>query len=226
MNTSHAFLAAATLLAFTACESELASDVNQDRIHTVYELFYNADEDITRARATFSLGSETGTRLELTDAATVTFDGEPLQWNDVISFYELEMAGFRQNGTFSYTDLNDETFVNPASITATDFPDDNADIEQGRAYELTWDGPALGDDQTISLTLLTQNAVGNDRLFLEADRGATKIVLPGNDLDNLVSGPATLVLDRFEDSPLAQGTGAEGKVIGHYRAKSVTVMVD
>ena len=47
-----AFLLGITLMA-TACQTENSADVNQDRIYTQYELFYNANEDITYARAWF-----------------------------------------------------------------------------------------------------------------------------------------------------------------------------
>lgn len=217
--------AAVAALALTSCESELASAVDQDRIHTVYELFYNANEDVTKARATFYFGSETGTRLELDGDAGVSFEGEDLNWQQALAYYEVELAGFRESGSFRFVNTEGAAFTNAVAITATDFPAEPADVPRDASYELAWDGPALGEDQTVSLTLLTEEVAGNDRLFWANDAGMEKILLPRDDLEKLTVGDATLVLDRFEDGELTEATSAGGKTIGHYRARNAEVQI-
>jgi len=59
------------------CGGEESSVVKQDRIHTAYWLYVDANTDITYSRATFRLGHVLGTVLELTDLATVTFNDQP-----------------------------------------------------------------------------------------------------------------------------------------------------
>lgn len=217
--------AAVAALTLTSCESELASAVDQDRIHTVYELFYNANEDITLARATFYFGSETGTRLELDGDAGVSFEGEDLEWQQTLAYYEAEFSGFRESGSFRFVNTEGAAFTNGVTVTPTDFPAEPADVRRDASYELAWDGPALGEDQTVSVTLLTEEVAGNDRLFWANDAGMEKILLPRDDLEKLTVGDATLVLDRFEDGDLAEATSAGGKVIGHYRARNAEVEV-
>ena len=221
------FLAtAACAAALAACESELASDVSQDRIYTAYELFYDANDDITRARATFFLGSATGTRLELTDGAAVSFEGEELAWRPALAFYELELAGFRREGRFSYTDLDGETYVNPAAVATTDLPEALPAIARDRAYEIAWDGPPLGERESVVITVLTREAAGGDGLFTEASRGATRVILPADDVNRLLLGPAEVILARFEDADLSEGTNDGGKVTSHYRAPVVETVVE
>lgn len=217
--------AAVAALALTSCESELASAVDQDRIHTVYELFYDANEDVTKARATFFFGSETGTRLELDGDAGVSFEGEDLNWQQALAYYEVELAGFRESGSFRFVNTEGAAFANAVAITPTDFPAEPADVPRDASYELAWDGPALGEDQTVSLTLLTEEVAGNDRLFWANDAGMDKILLPRDDLEKLTVGDATLVLDRFEDGELIEATSAGGKTIGHYRARNAEVQI-
>ena len=48
-----------------SCNREESNTVEQDRIFTEYELFYNANEDKTYARATFKFSNVFGTKLEL-----------------------------------------------------------------------------------------------------------------------------------------------------------------
>ena len=102
-------------LAATGCgTSEDSDDVNQARIYTDYELFYNANEDVTHAIARFRFGGPFGTILELTGSsgAGVTFDGQPLAYSGLWGGHHREYAGNRTAGTFRYTNTEGEVFVN------------------------------------------------------------------------------------------------------------------
>ncbi|MBX9782536.1 MAG: hypothetical protein K2X48_04495 [Chitinophagaceae bacterium] len=57
---------AVTALLFSVCEKQPSDAVDQDRIRTDYELFYDKNTDKTTAVAAFKFGqSITGTQLEL-----------------------------------------------------------------------------------------------------------------------------------------------------------------
>ena len=71
------FYASLTLFAailFMACPIEDSADVNQDKIYTDYEVFYNSNTDKTQVLARFRFGGATGTLLELNEPAEVYFD--------------------------------------------------------------------------------------------------------------------------------------------------------
>lgn len=76
------------MLLAASCKRESSGDVNQKRIFTQYELFYNENEDITYARAWFRFGHETGTLLELSSPSIVTFEGDKLSFNGVLASRE------------------------------------------------------------------------------------------------------------------------------------------
>jgi len=65
------------------CGGEDSSVVRQDRVFTQYWLSYDANADVTYARATFRLGHALGTVLELTDPAKATFNERALSFQEV-----------------------------------------------------------------------------------------------------------------------------------------------
>ena len=91
----------AFVLILSACAREESVNVNQDSIFVEYRLVYDGNQDKTFARATFRFGGATGTLLELSDPATITFDGEVLTWNPLLAYYEKEYAGVVNGGLFS-----------------------------------------------------------------------------------------------------------------------------
>ena len=104
-----ALMLALTLAAAGCGTSEDSDDVNQARIYTDYELFYNANEDVTHAIARFRFGGPFGTILELTGSsgAGVTFNGQPLAYSGFWGGHHREYAGNVTGGTQAWVDLND-----------------------------------------------------------------------------------------------------------------------
>ncbi|MEO1053115.1 MAG: hypothetical protein AAFX87_20945 [Bacteroidota bacterium] len=219
-------LLAGTLFLFTSCESEESENVNQDRIYALYELFYDANRDVTFARTTFFFGNVTGTKLELSDGASITFDGQALAFNNTLAFYEREIAGFVDSGSFSYTDLDGNTFNNPASINTVDFPDgQNTVVNKSQSYTIEWDGTALSNGESVTVSIVP-NAVAESELFIQASTGATSIILTQNRLEDIQSVVGELVMDRFTSSEPAEATSAGGEVLGHYRASNLSVTIE
>ncbi|HBH48606.1 MAG TPA: hypothetical protein DDX98_08195, partial [Bacteroidales bacterium] len=80
-------------LLFVSCEREDSADVNQDRIYTIYSLVYEADQDITYARAWFQFGSAVGTLLELSEPSNVSFNDQRLSFQNAFAYYEKSLPG-------------------------------------------------------------------------------------------------------------------------------------
>ena len=214
---------AIVLLFITGCESEDSENVEQDRIYALYELFYNENENLTLARTTFYFGNPTGTKLELSGGASITFDGEALSYNPTLAYYELAITGPVSSGTFVYTDLDGNTFTNPVAITAVDFPAGQATtLDKSEPYEIAWEGSALVAGESVTVSLVP-NAVSETKLFLQVNIGATSIVLTPGRLADIESTVGQLVMDRFTSSEPAQATSAGGEVVGHYRAPNLSV---
>lgn len=214
-----------SLLVFlSSCDSEESSYVDQRRIYTDYELFYNANLDITYARATFKFGNAAGTLLELSDDSYVTFNGDTLGFVNLFAYYEREYAGFVENGTFRFVDLDGNTYENSIEIHEIAYPDSIEDIVQNQSYEFDFAGTPLGDDENVSLTL--EGPLNGDmRSFFQDDIAATSIILSAAKTAELGLGENTAFMDRKYIPALMQSPDVGGKISGRYRPVNTTVQV-
>lgn len=212
------------LFAFTSCTKENASDVNQDRIYTEYELFYDKNTDKTTAIARFKFGGATGTLLQLDSTAFVTFNGEKLPYNALLGEHRKEYAGLVNSGKFVYTNINEEVFENSVPVFETiEFPA-IGDLKRSQAYELKWAGTALSSDQSVGLAI-NGNKEGDLQLFVQATVGSSSIVLGKNQLSKLGLGAATGVMDRSTTQKVKEGTSVGGYITGKYRAQNAVLNI-
>lgn len=199
-----------------SCARENSDDVNQDRIYTEYELFYNANEDKTYARAIFKFGNALGTLLELTDPSEVRFNNDLLTFKPGLAYYEKDYAGYVPSGTFTWKNTEGDVFTNTISISAIDYSADLDTIPRDAAYELFWVGDSLLANQSVVLTI---NGVleGDAQIFTQANVNSKSIILPLNQLSQLGQGVGTLWMDRYYKPVLTMQTGAGGVIRGIYR---------
>ena len=212
-------------LMLTSCEFEDAADVNQDRIFTRYKLFYDANEDITYAKTTLFLGNEGGTQLQ-SDKATITFNGEALDWNNILAFYEAKLPGYVSSGEFEYKDLDDNIFKNKVTIIPIDFPDDQPKtLDRNKSYTIEWEGTALTEGELVSAVVIP-NALQETKPFLETNTGADEIILGASQFKDINPGPGVIALDRVHGMELEEAPSAGGKLEGHYRAKNYEITIE
>lgn len=207
-----------------SCEREDSADVNQDRIYTKYELFYNANEDKTYARAIFRFGNALGTLLELSEPSQVSFNGDVLSFKPALAYYEKEYAGFIESGTFTWQDTEGVTYINTATINNLDFPEIDT-IPRNAAFELFWVGDSLSSNEVVTLTA---NSVleGDAQLFTQSNINAKSIILELNKLQILGQGNGTLLMERHYNPQLEEKTGAGGEITGRYRPVNKEVYFD
>lgn len=212
-------------LGLTACQRESSSDVNQDRIHTQYELYYNADEDITYARAWFRFGNATGTLLELAAPSQVTFDGEALAFNGFLAFYEKKFAGHRASGIFRWEDTEGKFYENvvsnrPIAIGALPNP-----VGRQAALTIPWTGDPLTAHELAGAWINGENE-GDAQAAVTIETGAAALIVPANKMALIGAGPGKIYLERRSAPPLQQAPGAGGSGTGVYRAKVAEVVFE
>jgi len=213
------------MLGFSSCEIEDSSDVNQDKIHTVYELFYNSNTDITTAIAQFRFGGPTGTILELTYPAYALFNDDTLRFKALYSGHYKEYAGLVTGGAFEYENVDGDKFVNDVpEFEAIAFPIDLDTISKLAAYELEWDGTILSENQGVGV-FIGSWTWGEDALFYENALGANSLIMGTAGLSNLAVGTATAYMDRSTETVLLEGTSEGGKIKGKYRAVNKEVVI-
>lgn len=198
------------------CAKENSSDVNQDRIYASYELFYNANEDKTYARASFRFGNPTGTLLELTAPSEVRFNNDLLSFKPALAYYEKEYAGLINTGSFTWTDTDGNSFTNSINMHAIDYPALLDTINRNAAFEMFWQGDSLQANEVVYLTI---NGVleGDAQIFTQSNVNSKSIILAMNKLQLLGEGNGHLWLDRTYSPALQQKTSAGGAITSKYR---------
>ncbi len=206
-------------LIFTSCQREDSDSVDQDRIHVRYVLEYNADTDITSARAQFRFGHATGTILELVSPAEIKFNGDVLVWNNALAYYEKQYSGLVSTGSFEYKDVDGSVFTNTATVPSSiDFPASPGPISNSGSHELFWTGNALAADENVWVTISGNNTTGDGQTFATYTDGATSILFSQNKLEDLGTGTATMWMDRNHEVDAANATSAGGRVVSRYKA--------
>ncbi len=213
------------LLALTSCNREESDTVNQDTIWTSYDLRYDANEDKTYAKVVFRFSNASGTHLELSEGASITFNDQNVPWQNGFAYYELDMAGLVDEGTFVYEDLEGNTFSNSASIPTIAFPADLDTIPRDAAFELFWDGGALLSGELVTLWI-NGDLKHDTQIFLENDEGAESIILATDQLMELLEGNADFFMERTLSPGIQQATSAGGIVYGRYRTVDTEVYMN
>lgn len=166
-----------------------------------------------------------GTNLELSDPSSVRFNNDDLLWKPLFAYYEEDYVGLRTSGTFSFTDLDDNTFTNSVVVNNTiAFADTLTQIQKGAAYELFWDGAVLEQGETVTVTI---NGI-NERdiqVFTISQPGAQSIILERNKIDNLGIGVATIFMERVDLQSLQDGSSAGGAVWSRYIAEKKSIQI-
>lgn len=221
------YLAVGVGMLLTSCAKEDSADVNQDKIYTEYEIFYNQNEDKTHALAQFHFGGPTGTLLELDSAgANVKFNGTMMPYAPLWGAHHLEFAGHVTNGTFTYTNTNGDVYTNTVSSTATiHYPIGFDTIVKSVAETFAWDGTALAQDEHVNMFVGSWQW-GNDALFYTDALGATDLVMGVNAKANLAEGNSTVYMDRVLRMDASQAPPTHGGVVRYrYRPTNVQVQV-
>jgi hypothetical protein len=213
------------LFLFTSCETEQSMSVDQNRIYTEYELFYNANEDKTYARATFKFGNILGTKLELSDSSNVTFQGDILDWKPVLGFYEKDYAGFVQTGDFTFTNINGVAYTNTIEIHEIGYPASLDTISRSASFELFWTGDSLAPMENVTVVVNGENEA-DAQTFFQDDLAANSIIFPLNKLSLIGMGPGTIFMDRRFVPALTQATDAGGLITGRYRPGNAAVYLE
>ncbi len=212
------FLFSLLALSFAACKRESSADVNQDRIFTQYELFYDKNEDITYARAWFRFGNETGTLLELAAPSIVSFEGAQLSFNKVLAFYEKKIPGYKSTGTFHWEDTEGKEYDNIATIHTIEFGAVPDSVARNAAFSIPWAGDPLGENEIVGTWINGENE-GDAQATITIETGAAAIIMPANQMANIGAGPGKIYIQRRFFPPLTDATGAGGSVHGVYRPK-------
>jgi hypothetical protein len=209
-----------------SCETELASSVDQDRIYTIYETFYDRNRDLTTVRAIFKFGNALGTQLQLDGQAEVRFNNDVLNFNSVLGLYERQYAGFVNGGTFAYRDANGRTLTNSISgLKTVEFPGNfPTTLGRSNSFTLAWAGEPLGQNERLD-AVVHGPSVTDAQTFIQPAAGSTSIILRADMLGRLGVGQGNAALFRYLVLPLQQATSAGGSISGRHQPTNRAVSI-
>ena len=214
----------ACLSALTACETESQQDVNQDRIYVYYELYYNADQDITYAKASFRFGSITGTILQLSGHSYVKFNDAYLTYKPVLAYYEATFPGLVTEGDFRYIDLDSSIFVNHATLHPVDLAETLDTIHKGHVYELPFDGDSIRADETV--TAFINSTLGTDlQTFSQSNLLTVSVLMPADRTLEITPGINTIYVRRNYLNPVTQASSAGAEIHSIYQSHARQIYV-
>ena len=221
------------LLALAGCQmAEQSVNVNQSRIWTDYELHYDANTDLTTAKASFRFGSSLGTPLDLTAPSEVRFNGELLarqvQLGTGFVSYERTFAGQVTTGTFRFVDTEGEAYSNSVTLRPVAFPASIGPIDNDGSYAFDWLGSALASGEQVDVTLwrLTTGSASL-ALFPQSQDGARGVVMDATQLRNVSPGDVSLKMERRWSGTPARAPDAGGRVTVRWTtADKVVTIVD
>jgi hypothetical protein len=217
-------LAPLFMIFLAGCAREDSENVNQDRIWVHYQFFYDANEDITCARATFRFGGMTGTKIRLSDPAEIRFNGSVIPFKTGLAYYEEDISGFLDSGTFEYVDLNANQYNNDVSVELIDFAADLGPFSQTSSYQIDWLGSNTGSNEIVTV-FLDHTETSDTKLFTASANNATNLLLPANDLAVFDLGNVKCTIERINTAFVQQGTDAGGLITDRYRGLQRTVEV-
>ncbi|MGC9330695.1 MAG: hypothetical protein ACP5DZ_02325 [Bacteroidales bacterium] len=225
------------LLVLTSCEVNDPSLMNQDRIYTSYELYYNGNADKTYARATFKLGNKYGTLLKLGDNSSIgitrgdsIYNPELLTFMNEYGYYEKEYSSTIFECSFYFTDEEENQYINSISLHSATFPETIDTIVRNNKWQLSWDVDysfqeiALKENESISLTF-KNIATGDIHSFYQFEEGSENMIISSDETSELEPGTYTLILDRRYQPELTQKPSAGGTITARYRPANRTVVV-
>jgi hypothetical protein len=203
----------------TSCRREDSVNVNQDRIYTHYLLEYDANENQTIARATFRMGGQYDSKLKLSEGSSITFNNVEMDFSGVYAYYQNEMEGFTESGTFRFTDLDGNQYANSISVLSAELPDSLPDIQKGAMYQIEWEGLSLGPNEVISLSI-DGPADSDTETFTVSAEGATSISLSSSETERLNPGASIIKLERSYETNDVDAPEVGGKMETVYTSSS------
>lgn len=203
------------------CSRDMTARVNQDSIYTEFSLIYDAETDQTSAQATFRFEGVNGSSLQLSDPAEVRADGALLDWDNMQGLYKHTFSGKIDTAQFVYTDLAEGFYENDILLAKPIIAEAVTLLPRGEAFELRWQGAALGNNESVLVTVQSGEAAA--KVFTTIQVGATSIVLDQAKLADLPAGAGTLRIERWATLPLEQTTTQGGAGWSRFLAAPISI---
>ncbi len=220
------FIFAALTVHLSSCaSSEIANseDVNQDKIHQFYGVYFNANNgDNYIVESQFRFGGNKGTTLRLSDPSAVTVNGEEMNEETNVlrgCSYESSLSGKNQF-EFLFKDTEEKEYKNSCEVWSAELKSFK-EIDAENSLQIKWIGAPLKSNETISLTI--KDADSNMASTSTDVFGATYLIINPSDMGNILAGNAEAFLTRIYSNNLAEATDDGGIIYTEYISKKISI---
>jgi len=210
------------ILTSTSCEPEVIIP-DQGKIFTTYSLIYNESLNKTTSKASFGPSAGSSQLQELTNPANVLYKDDLLLFNSSENLYHKEFIGL-QEGNFSYTDLDENNYLNSANmVSSIEFVEVPDSFNVNNNLNLIIDGePLLSNEELVfSFESLSSDIV---LFFTSATLSTSTLVIDNQDLQALETGEVNMVIGRKSTTnPITSSPEAGGELIITYEIEDTIV---
>lgn len=215
------FLAALLPFLLLSCDKENPVAITDGSVYAELTARYDKTTNRTSGTAYFWDGSKTGRRVIFNGGARLLFVDLPMDYQPTDYSYVKELEGYRSAPSFSFTDINEKTFVNSISLNIVDFPlTQKLDtIDSALPLTVAWSGVPLQNGENVTLRIETASAK-------QDAAGSTSVTFPAASFVPIAALKGTTVklsIERFKVLPLSQDLGGGGIFTSQYIAQSKQV---
>lgn len=209
---------------FSGCAVVSSTDVNPSTIYSQYSAKYDEATNKLEFNASFFVGGETGTYVELSDKSSVMLDARPMVKSKTIInqiIYESDQVADSQTllsaYTFAYTNDVGSVYRNsvqiPSRVSLAALQSVNSSITSG--FSVSWQTPSmLGSGENIQAILKGSNTVVSQSSWSGGTSG--QITFSPQELKDFKPGPATVTVCRENYTTNVQGPSAGGSISTSY----------
>jgi len=205
-----------------SCEPDVIVP-DQGKIFTSYSMTYNESLNKTTAEASFSQNNSGSQPQELTNPANVLYKDDLLLFNTTENLYHKDFIGL-QEGNFSYTDLDENNYINTATmVTSIEFIDVPDSLDIDNSLNLMIDGAPLLSNEVLLFSFESLNS-GELLLFTSETLSTSTLVINYQDLQSLGTGKVKLVIGRKSTiNPITSSPEEGGELIIMYEIEDTIV---
>lgn len=215
----------------SGCAVVSSTDVNPSTIYSQYSANYDEATNKLDFNASFFVGGDTGTYVELSDKSSVLLDSQTMVKNKTVFnqiIYESEKTADSQSlaaaYTFVYTNDAGTIYRNavqiPVSVSLSTPQFGSTSIASG--VSVNWQATtAVGAHENIQAILKSANTAASESSWSGGSSG--QITFSPQELKDFRSGPATITLCRQSYTTDVQGAAAGGSLSVSYCATPMTL---
>lgn len=212
------FIVVINLVSCKSNETGNAKDVNPETIYFDYQVSGDAGNDYVTVKLQYRFAGPNGTTLLLEAPSQVTLDGTVIPADSSKmngTYYEvmLPAASFNGRHRIVFTGPDEKTYAEEFVFTAFGVRSGLPDTLTRGDWELELDGVQPADRVEV---MLTDTAFGSDGITRVDTLREGKLLIRESDLNQLASGPITLLLSRETDRPVKNGTREGGRITTSY----------